>query len=75
MMTIKNLFAAVLISSLAAASFAQTPAAPKNTGAPTAVAVTTDATAKPKVHKVKKAKAMKMKKARHTQKAAASAAK
>ncbi len=67
MKTIKNLFAAVLISGLAAASFAQAPAAaPKPVGTPASADMSAPATAKAKAPAVKKAKATTAKKARHS---------
>ncbi len=58
MTNFKTLLAAVVLSSVAAASFAQTPAAPKAASAAPSVATSADsgATAKPVKHKVKKIK-------------------
>jgi hypothetical protein len=72
-MTIKKIFATLLISSLAAASFAQAPAAaPKPNGAPASAEISTPAAAaKTSAHKAKKTKGSKAKKARHAKKTVA----
>lgn len=71
MVNIKSFIVAALLSGVAAASFAQAPAAPKAAGKPTTTALTApaDAASTPKAKKVKKHTGAKHKKA------AASAAK
>lgn len=64
MINIKTLFAGALLSTVAAVSFAQAPAAPGDAGASTAVTAPYDAASKPK-HHMKKHHAKKHHKVRH----------